>query len=1291
MKTKGFRNINYVGLVVIILAFLFIYFSYFFIYIPKKEAHLQQKGFRILKEYGSNMIDKRQYFENHFKNYGIFYSIKFLTDSNEIIKADTALIDKIYRKESPEIDKVISQLFQFVITKHIKTEALDFVKGKGQEMLLSFNSTNNDLTLVKKYYRKKDKQNIENDQFEDFSYQVPISSFMENLKFDELFENIFFFDSSDILYSTENGNLDDITNPAALCDSTKNSQGGIYKKLNIRGEKKHVVVIPIAFAGKQFYLAGLISDSDYISKTRTINKQLLFFIAGILLLISAGMPILKIILIDSKERLKASDVTNSSVSLIFGISLFILIVFAFIKKQAVDRVTHEKRIEKISDKLYSNVLNDIDSLKVLGSGIANKSTLQYASLQKEVVNKFNSVNRFYQDSNLCGPFSLNEIILMNKNGIFSKGYTRTPFSDIVNVDLSERQYFRNIKDIEKSWPTSDSLNLNIYIESIKSLNTGAVETAISFFTQNFDSLIVLAITSKIPSLYQQVLPKDIEFVIINKNGRVLYHSIEEKNLHENFVLECESDIQLVNAVNSGNTGIFQIRYNEKTWLARIQPFKNAPLFHITLLDLNQADNINARIFLFTFYFLIATLIFIVAGLLILHWITFSQVHTRKNNWFLSWLVFDPAKSKLYNILSIILLSIIAVQLIGLFIKVSPVTILLYQFILIVYSLFATMAFLNRSEFKTNKAFRDEFLLESNILLATVLLMLFFILKFEITASFLFQLVFLVVLTIFIFSFLKKYKPPKVNYKFSHRQNEIKLKRHYLIFLFLWLLCISAIPVTVYYFSVKKQEEERWNKEQLYKVAEDNIELQTVYGNPEKEWFKRIQGNGIDNLNVKYLPFVDNLKKLNDGDVVGTAYPYKIYSSLPDPVSGWYNQPKLQATDKYINSVFYNDTLIYRTGLKEGSILVNYSDRNRLFPILNYMILVSVVIIFIGLCAWFLIKYMASVLLNLNMERPAIPEVSWRESFNDSNARKILLKSFDGKCFLEKSGEIVKSKESVFNEIAHINALELVKDDFKVDSLPSDKSKIIWISGLNQVIYDFDKHENFLTLLSKLNQISLCRIIIELPFDPDLINEYYDDYTASAQLKPEQLTQVFVLRKKWMNLFNNYISFNGFLNQNIEDGSGALTPEDKYKPECIESETETRLLQIWNNLTSLEKIVLFDLADDGLMNRKNKEIIQKLINKRIILPNPAPSFFSNEFREFVMKNIKSEEVKSIEEKLGLKGNWHNAKYLILFILVPLAAFIVISQGISIEKVFGIFAGGLAIITGILRLLDSSSFK
>ena len=70
---------------------------------------------------------------------------------------------------------------------------------------------------------------------------------------------------------------------------------------------------------------------------------------------------------------------------------------------------------------------------------------------------------------------------------------------------------------------------------------------------------------------------------------------------------------------------------------------------------------------------------------------------------------------------------------------------------------------------------------------------------------------------------------------------------------------------------------------------------------------------------------------------------------------------------------------------------------------------------------------------------------------------------------------------------------------------------------------------------------------------------------------------------------------------------------------------------------------------------------------------------------------SDSIQDMEKELGIKGKWKNTQYLILLILIPLAAFILISQGLSIEKIFGIFAGVLTIITGAMKLFDSNLFK
>ena len=424
MKTKIIKNANYVGWIVIILAFIFIYFTYFFVYIPTQKSALTQRAFRILKEYGNNMVGKYDYYETHFKNYEIYYSIKYFELLSELIVKDPESED--YKK----INSVINDLFSYVSTDTLKksTDSSFFYSNKENKLFMNFAShTPGAESMVKMngVYETNGQLKIRHLLNKTVVNQVPIDNFMVGLKFDELFENIVVFDNAMVYFNSNLDNLADITNPGALCDTTNSSQGGIYKTLKIRGNEKHIMIVPIDFDGKRFYIAGLITDSKFKSITRTFNSRILILVAGILLLIFVGMPVLKTMFIGPKERLKAMDVAGSAISILVGSALFVLIIISLFKNHFVDSRELSKRIELISDSLYSNVTNDINSIKTLGKSIAQGNVSSGSPLATSVIRIFDSTISFFQYDKLKSPFPLNEILLIDSLGYVKKAVTRT--------------------------------------------------------------------------------------------------------------------------------------------------------------------------------------------------------------------------------------------------------------------------------------------------------------------------------------------------------------------------------------------------------------------------------------------------------------------------------------------------------------------------------------------------------------------------------------------------------------------------------------------------------------------------------------------------------------------------------------------------------------------------------------------------------------------------------------------------------------------------------------------------
>ncbi len=1294
MKFNFHRSVNYIGWIVIVLAFVFLYFSYFFIYIPRQETKLQQRSFRILKEYGVNMFDKNSYYQSHFENYRIYYTLRANSQWNRIQqRTDLHGNDSL---AAIEVGRVVGDLYDYVETEIPNDEeqnATFLSQGNKNSFYLNYGaqlstSINEDvLTTVGNFYTSMgDRTNVEALLKQPIMLNVPIQVFMQGLKFDRLFENIILFDEFEIYYNSRGDLVTDITNPKLLFDSVSVAQGGVWMKLDIRGESKQALVLPIYFMGKRFCLAGIISANDYAAKTRTINNQLLILFAAFLLLVLIGMPILKIIFISKTERLKAVDASGSIISVIFGTGLLFLITIGVIKHEFVDHPQSEERITKVSSVLINNVESDIRSITNLYSSIsgsASKTVSPLAKYAKDTL--FQSKKRFhiYSDDSLGGLFKINEILLVDSIGIVTKAVTRTPFSEAVPVNLSNRQYFIRAVDSLKSWPTD--ANFRFYVESIRSYNTGKGETAVSFPTKT--SLEpVMAITAAIPSLYRQVLPMDVEFLMVNAAGRVLYHSDNTKNLHENFLEECESLPRLKKAMDLRTDDIFHVNYNERRWLMRIVPLKNTPLFHITLINLNMGDNQNARIFLFSFYFLLIILMLIGLGMILFRGLPPPGPNRDKHKWFLSWLFFKPGMHYLYFRLVLILVVVLAAQLLGFWISTKPVALLFYQIIFIVFPVVVLKILLSRKGFEILKITRREYLPENVALLIFFLSVGVFLVYFNSTWRIIVPLAMLGGIAAFVPKILKSFHqtPQRLG-------NERSAKFLYVLFIFLGLMSFSAVPVLQFYFSIKNQEIKIWNQEKQLDIANKNLALWNDFKNyGETAWFKQIQGNGIDSLSISHLPDqpIPTSKSLQMGNEMTGAD--EIYAKLPDPVVNGLGTYTIMKDSSYANEWARNDTVLYYSkGGAEGIVKVKSVDESQTFSdFMQWILRFFLVIIFLSVLVWSLLKYLAVSILNLNAKH-SLPEISdWLEFlFRDSPVNKILLQSFNGGYFLRQTNGTIKNEadgsKNHQRKVELITAKQLIGFDFK--QFVDQPNVLIWINGLEQVVHDVKVHETLLSRWNELNASETGKVIVDMPFNSTFIDEVYDAYILEHGPEKEEKINLLDLKKKWQLLFSGYVRFNGFRE------TAPLPDEKRNRERFWAGDAEIPFVQAWNNLANSEKIILYDLTEDGLLNIKNQAAIQNLAEKGLIVTSPIPELVSDDFRRFIEHHVSRADVKILESKLGTKGKWKNTRYLILLILLPLAAFILISQGMSIEKIFGIFAGIITVASGMLRLFDSQVFN
>lgn len=1367
MKPKIIFSARIVPFIVIILSTVLLYSFYFLYYITKQESQVEQRAFRILKEFAKNMHDKLDYYDAHFKNYSFFYAIEQLTDDqnsnlkdsekqkvkklidkdtlvnrlianlDNSIKTDTAIVTKNDTGKKLEVHKELFQ-FKFIINidpgnyaKGFEELGLDLdeivsiLKSLGLDSVKiadTLHSLGDDSVTTAKI------QDNTESKYSSFVHYVPMTTFMEHLKFDKLLNNIVLFCDTSIIYNTTLEVIQDITNPGILADTVIKIQGGLIWKINIRGDINHIMVLPIDFLGNRLYLAGFITENDFNQKTRHINSQFLIILAGIFLLLLFSMPILKIFLISRKEQLHSRDCTAGTFSLIIVTGFSLLIIVSAIKHYVVDRHYLQERIENISNTLYNNVISDFDLIKSLYQGIIepeNVPAKDFMKISKTLTNEVKttfsgSINNFrdipydYQKSGL----PLNEIFLINDSGYIKKAVTSTGLSGLIPSNLETRRYYSYLKDNSgKSWTYKNIIDSTqrYYIESLKSYNSGKKEVAFSFRLPGETSASfgadILAITSPLPSLYSQILPEDVSFMIINYEGNVLFHSNKSKNLHENFLAECDDNEQLEGLMRHRVTDIITIDYNEKIWLARVHPLEDTPLFHITLIDLQYTNNKNARILIYTFYFMLATFILILIGTGIMQLGKSEKCKSLSEQWLFYWLQFSEENKKYYFQLLVMQASILLFQISGVLVSDKPVTMFIYQMVFIVISVYVALSILKYNQDKEADKRTATLALPQIILILIMLILTGLFIYLNQKLILLLPFVLLIVLVLLTKKLKSIDKIPSQGYS---------AKTIFHVYVFMWLLGISAIPALQYYRSVKEQEEDLWKRNKLEHIAIRNLALEHEYKYEFKkevekeEWYKRITGNNLDSLKIGYIP---TWKRDNDipaeKDKCELSPADKYYARLPDPVtkgnhlvgllknrsthSEWWRGSE---DGSIICLKLHDNKLVYSKPGYDKYVSVEQTGNIKLGAGW-WLLYLTIPIVLLIASLWYLFRYVSRFVLRtitVDWKEPAVP--LWENVIGSNNIKHILLCSLTGEQYLEKAWKQISEKsKSVKNQKDPeplVGDLKEVIEEMKKPSYQG--ADFIWVKGMGKLLKEPEDFLNQLTDLYTLTRYNKTRVIIEVSFGLDYIIEYYESLLKNSISEKAEKALIESTICKIDDFFSSFYIFTGKYVP-VETGAISLLqskgqPANFRKVEERQQESyyalKSRYRHIWNNLTNLEKLTLTDLSTDGMINYKNKQSIDQLIIKGLIKLAPYPAITCNSFQHFLINDIDPAEIRKIQDYLGKQGKWHNNRYLILLAIIPLIIFIFISQGTSVDRVFTITTGGLAVLAGIMRLFNTNIF-
>ena len=141
---------------------------------------------------------------------------------------------------------------------------------------------------------------------------------------------------------------------------------------------------------------------------------------------------------------------------------------------------------------------------------------------------------------------------------------------------------------------------------------------------------------------------------------------------------------------------------------------------------------------------------------------------------------------------------------------------------------------------------------------------------------------------------------------------------------------------------------------------------------------------------------------------------------------------------------------------------------------------------------------------------------------------------------------------------------------------------------------------------------------------------------------------------------------------------------KELTDLIFDRCEAYYRSLWASCSKAEKLMLVQLAEEGLVNRKNERVLRHLMRKGLIVRTPRLRLMNDTFQRFVLAVRGEEDVQQWEEEGGRQG-WVLWRGVLVTVLVMLLAFLALTQREILESwipILGAFAGGVA---GLLRLL------
>lgn len=1298
--TAALRRLYVAFATLLIVAAIFCY--YLFVYVASIEKQVHERNFRVLQRMEKNMLnrimDKRQLVLTNLKKMGADASFKtFLAAKSQQDAATLNALVENYRKDRAlpyELDSVVKDA-------QLRTDWQ--VDNSNHELVF--------LVKVRDVFTGLERSGLRDHAFR---VRLPLKLVVKEILRTDIFESFLLLQEDEVIFSTCN-EISSVKSDSLLTRAAARSNS--FRPMQIGGHDYFVFAHPFTAGGHNFTLAGMEPDSVYTSEKYTVPGNFLLTVILLLFLTVLAFPFLKSMLMSPEETLDTGDILGSLVSL-----LMLSFIYGFLQVHVYasfhDQHDRDAMLRKTNSEVSASFVAELDSV--------------YAQLKE-----YDMVPDPRKSQNFYAHYK--RVFWLNGKGRQVQECPRDP-AWFDSTDYSDRRYFTAIRD--QDWWPGDTSKINFYIEPITSWTDGSLLAVMSKTSHRPDASVA-AISARMPSVINTILPEEMGYCIIDVHGEVLFHSVASRSLNENLLEECNVNKVLQSSIRSRADGFFEEHYMKKDCRFYISAVPDLPVYIVTFSDRSLINDIHLQMFIFTFVF--------ITGLILLNTLV-MLVYTvfRKRKKFVKRPVLDvewlyPKQRHVENDLCVILLNLLLAS-------VSAVLChFMHRYPLTLLTIFTVNAVVSIALFCHARASRKSFGLLYRALIPFLALIdlllwqtgersagLFVALAYEV-------LVLLVVHnlregSLFRNGRLQRWK----RWKFFGWQPRFRLYQQYSLMLVSWMLVVVIIPSLCIYTHIYREKHQLLLKYMQFDMAEQLYRKAATSALEKTGSFSVLMPeHGTGYTNVYVSPYYNTTLSLSSKDTLPGAHTLnaeqEAFSALVGNIS--FATTQFQPGMTNVIMAFDNDPAVrYSVNDSGGLVSLRYRNLRYWYPagalaantctiqselpvmpvpplIAKHTLNTFWVIYFLAPLVFLVLLYLFIVfflrrffIVDFFPESSASEEgrfiAYFRGKYQVGKSRIMLLgvPSSGKHEMMEKvvqevmteAGEDRSGYTHAYREF-DLTLLYKKADDAQdtLDDLSRVKVIVLKHFEYNLAAASSGEDDQKFALIRKIMQANVPHIIIATAIHPSVF---------LSSLKKDEAT---FNAEDYIGL-KSYYNWSGLLSGfELYTRSVAVQPAETIADQSLQGEVrmheqdeenETIIYgryqlsylyfqALWNSLDRLEKFVLYDLAKDNLANCRNRQGLLSLRNKGLIVTNDIPRITDESFRHFIQAEVKDTEIETERGGGEDTSAWSKFRLPFMLIIMVVLFFLFITQQETFSKLLGILAAFTAGVPTIVKVFQS----